>query len=62
MSLFVRMLSQGRNRTVFPGELAKFMGGPYHASGKLESYLQRLRKTERSHLAVRLAEKYPNEV
>ena len=56
------MLSQGRNRRVFPGELAKFMGGPSHARGKLESYLQRLRKTERSHLAVRLAEKYPIEV
>ena len=37
-------------------------GGPYHVRGKLESYLQRLRKTERSHLADQLAEKYASEL
>ena len=37
-------------------------GGPYHVRGKLESYLQRLHKTERSHLADRLAEKYASEL
>ena len=47
---------------MFTGELAKFMGGPYHVRGKLESYLQRLRKTERSHLADQLAEKYASEL
>jgi arylsulfatase A-like enzyme len=37
-------------------------GGPYHVRGKLESYLQRLRKTERANLADQLAEKYPDEL
>ena len=33
-------------------------GGPYHVRGKLASYSERLRKTERGHLADLLAEKY----
>jgi len=33
-------------------------GGPYHVRGKLESYLERLRQTERGALANQLAEKY----
>ena len=37
-------------------------GGPYHVRGKLESYLQRLRETERGHLADQLAEKYASEL
>jgi hypothetical protein len=37
-------------------------GGPYHVRGKLESYLQRLRKTERSHVADQLAKKYASEL
>ena len=37
-------------------------GGPYHVRGKLESYLQRLHKTERGHLADQLAEKYASEL
>ena len=34
-------------------------GGPYHVRGKLESYMKRLKETERGSLAERLAEKYP---
>jgi choline-sulfatase len=34
-------------------------GGPYHVRGKLESYINRLKETERSLLAERLAERYP---
>jgi hypothetical protein len=37
-------------------------GGPYHVRGKLESYLRRLYKTERGHLADQLAEKYASEL
>ena len=37
-------------------------GGPYHVRGKLESYLQRLRETQRGHLADQLAEKYASEL
>lgn len=35
-------------------------GGPYHVRGKLPEYLKRLRATERSSLADRLSEKYPD--
>ena len=34
-------------------------GGPYHVRGKLESYINRLKETERSSLAERLAERHP---
>ena len=37
-------------------------GGPYHVRGKLASYSERLRKTQRGHLADQLAAKYPNEI
>ena len=33
-------------------------GGPYHVRDKLDAYLQRLRETDRSHLADRLADRY----
>lgn len=34
-------------------------GGPYHVRGKLPDYLKRLRETDRSGLADKLSEKYP---
>ena len=36
-------------------------GGPYHVRGKLESYISRLKKLNRSSLAERLAEKHHEE-
>jgi arylsulfatase A-like enzyme len=37
-------------------------GGPFHVRGELPAYLERLRATERGHLADLLAEKHPAEV
>ena len=37
-------------------------GGPYHVQGKLASYSERLRQTQRGHLADQLAAKYPSEI
>jgi arylsulfatase A-like enzyme len=37
-------------------------GGPYHVRGKLPDYLKRLRQTDRSGLADKLSEKYPDSV
>jgi arylsulfatase A-like enzyme len=34
-------------------------GGPFHVRGELPAYLERLRATERGHLADLLVEKYP---
>jgi hypothetical protein len=36
-------------------------GGPYHSRGKLPGYLDRLRSSERAHLAQRLIERHPQE-
>ncbi len=41
-----------------PHENVMAEGGPYHVRGKLPAYLERLRASDRSHLADQLAEKY----
>ena len=41
-----------------PHENVMAEGGPYHVRGKLPTYLERLRASDRSHLADQLAEKY----
>ncbi len=41
-----------------PHENVMAEGGPYHVRGKLPAYLERLRASDRSHLADQLAEKH----
>ena len=41
-----------------PHENVMAEGGPFHVRGKLPAYLERLRASDRSHLADQLAEKY----
>ena len=41
-----------------PHENVMAEGGPYHVRGKLPAYLDRLRTSDRTHLADQLAEKY----
>jgi arylsulfatase A-like enzyme len=36
-------------------------GGPFHVRGELPAYLERLRETDRGHLAALLADKHPQE-
>ena len=49
-------------REVDPLVTVLLEGGPYHSKGKLPAYLQRLRETNRGHLAEHLIARHPDDV